>query len=44
MLNTKNILIYQINLYYIFDRDYNKDVDLLHLSQDIKDVFKYISM
>ncbi|XP_022179105.1 intraflagellar transport protein 46 homolog [Myzus persicae] len=25
-------------------RDYNKDVDLLHLSQDIKDVFKYISM
>lgn len=25
-------------------RDYNKDVDLLRLSQDIKDVFKYISM
>ncbi|XP_025417045.1 intraflagellar transport protein 46 homolog isoform X2 [Sipha flava] len=25
-------------------RDFNKDVDLLHLSQDIKDVFKYISM
>ncbi|XP_025208385.1 intraflagellar transport protein 46 homolog isoform X2 [Melanaphis sacchari] len=25
-------------------RDYNKDVDLLNLPQDIKDVFKYISM
>lgn len=33
-----------MNLYLLFGRDYNKDVELLHLSQDIKDVFKYISM
>lgn len=31
-------------MYTVYYRDYNKDVDLLHLSQDIKDVFKYIPM